>query len=291
MLTISLNCIKRTLTNFLTFIVIFTKSLLFSHNSAAACVNFIKGEAIQGGLIFYDSSHATEINLDGEPIIVNKENGFVVGFHRDDLAMRTIEGLCKDGSPFSFEIQPSKRHYKIQKIDGLAPEMVTPPTHVLEQIANDFKMVKKARSIKGNSTDYFTNGFNWPVYGTITSIYGDQRILNGKPRQPHFGIDIAAPLGEPVAATASGHVVMAEKLYFTGWTVIISHGDYISSTYSHLNTISVKTGENIKRGEKIGTVGSTGRSTGPHLDWRINLLDRRLDPLILVKIDNINTTY
>ena len=107
MLTISLYCIKRTLTNFLTFTIIFTKSLIFSNGSAAACVNFIKGEAIQGGLIFYDSSYATEINLDGEPIIVNKENGFVVGFHRDDLAMRTIEGLCKDGSPFSLKIQPS----------------------------------------------------------------------------------------------------------------------------------------------------------------------------------------
>ena len=162
--------------------------------------------------------------------------------------------------------------------------MVTPPENTLNRISIESKMVKEARSIKGNSTEYFRNGFDWPLNGIITGVYGSQRILNGKSRQPHFGIDIAAPAGTPVTASASGHVVMVENLYFSGWTIIISHGDYISSTYSHLQTISVQKGENINRGEKIGTVGSTGRSTGAHLDWRINWLDKRLDPELIANI-------
>lgn len=281
MLTISPNCIKRTLTNLITLTHILTLSFLFSFNPAFACINLVKGKAIQGGLILFDSNDAIEIKVDGKLVSVNKENGFVIGFHRDEVALRTINGLCKDGSPFTVNLKPTQRNYQMQKIDGLPAKMVTPPAHVLARITNDYRMVKKARSIKGNSTDYFINGFDWPVNGVITGVYGSQRILNGKLKQPHFGIDIAAPIGEPVKATASGHIVMVKDLYFTGWTVIISHGDHISSTYSHLHTVSVQIGENIKRGQIIGTVGSTGRSTGPHLDWRINLLDRRLDPLIV----------
>ncbi len=282
MVTIRSGCIKRTLTNLITFTNIFAISLLFSMNSVDACIKLIKGKTIQGGLVLFDSNEAKEIKLDGDPVSLNNEKGFVVGFHKDELALRTIEGLCKDGSPFSLKLQPTERNYQTQKIDGLPKKMVTPPAHILERITNEYKLVKKARSFEGNSTDYFINGFDWPVNGTITGVYGSQRILNGTLKQPHFGIDIAAPIGEPVKATASGHIVMVEDLYFTGWTVIISHGDHISSTYSHLHTVTVQKGENIKRGQRIGTVGSTGRSTGPHLDWRINLLDRRLDPLIIL---------
>ena len=286
MVTIRPNCIKRTLTNLSTLTHIFTLSFFFfSFNPATACINLIKGKTIQGGLILFNSGSAIEIKLDGEQVALNSENGFVIGFHRDELASRTIEGLCKDGSPFTLNLRPTQRNYEIQKIEGLPAEMVTPPPHVLDRIAKDSKLVKKARSIKGKSIDYFINGFDWPVNGTITGVFGSQRILNGTPRQPHFGIDIAAPLGEPVLATATGHIVLAEDLYLTGWTVIIAHGDHISSTYSHLHSVYVQTGDEIKRGEKIGTVGSTGRSTGPHLDWRINLLYRRLDPLL---ISNMN---
>lgn len=287
MLTISSNCIKRTLLILFTLTQIFTLSIfLFSFKPATACINLVKGKAIQGGLILFNSGNAIEIKLDGKQVTLNSENGFVVGFHRDELASRMIEGLCKDGSPFSVNLRPTQRNYKIQKIEGLPTAMITPSSSVQNRIAKESKLVKKARSIKGKSADYFINGFDWPVNGTITGVYGSQRILNGTPRQPHFGIDIAAPLGEPVSASASGKIVMAEDLYFSGWTVIIAHGDYISSTYSHLHSVSVQTGDEIKRGEKIGTVGSSGRSTGPHLDWRINLLDRRLDPLIISNINN-----
>ena len=265
-------------------ISVFSIGLLFSFKSANACISVIRGEPVQGGLILFDSKKAKKIKLDSKLISLNQENGFVVGFHRDDQAARFITGICQDGSSFSLELKPTRRNYKIQKIDQLPNKMVTPPENTLNRISIESKMVKEARSIKGNSAEYFRNGFDWPLNGIITGVYGSQRILNGKSRQPHFGIDIAAPAGTPVTASASGHVVMVENLYFSGWTIIISHGDYISSTYSHLQTISVQKGENINRGEKIGTVGSTGRSTGAHLDWRINWLDKRLDPELIANI-------
>ncbi len=284
MVTITPDCFKQTFYNLVILISIFSIGLLLSFKSANACISMIRGEPVQGGLILFDSNKAKNIKLDSKLVSLNQESGFVVGFHRDDQAVRNITGICQDGSPFSLELKPTRRNYKIQKIDQLPNKMVTPPENTLNRISIERKMVKEARSKKGNSTDYFRNGFDWPLNGIITGVYGSQRILNGKSRQPHFGIDIAAPAGTPVTASASGHVVMVENLYFSGWTIIISHGDYISSTYSHLQTISVQKGENVNRGEKIGTVGSTGRSTGAHLDWRINWLDKRLDPELIANI-------
>ena len=284
MVTITPDCFKQTLYNLVILISIFSIGLLFSFKSANACISVIRGEPIQGGLILFDSKKATKIKLDSKLVSLNQESGFVVGFHRDDQAARIVTGICQDGSPFSIELKPTRRNYKIQKIDQLPNKMVTPPENTLNRISIESKMVKEARSIKGNSTEYFRNGFDWPLNGIITGVYGSQRILNGKSRQPHFGIDIGAPAGTPVTASASGHVVMVENLYFSGWTIIISHGDYISSTYSHLQTVTVQKGENINRGERIGTVGSTGRSTGAHLDWRINWLDKRLDPELIANM-------
>ena len=125
--------------------------------------------------------------------------------------------------------------------------------------------------------------FNGVESNRISGVYGSQRILNGKPRQPHYGIDIAAPKGTPVVAPADAVVRLAESdLYYTGGTLILDHGHGLSSAFLHLATVDVRVGESVRRGQKIGTVGSTGRSTGPHLDWRINWFDRRIDPAPLV---------
>lgn len=122
----------------------------------------------------------------------------------------------------------------------------------------------------------------WPAKGRISGVYGSQRILNGEPRRPHLGIDIAAPKGTPVQASAAGVVTLAEKdLYFTGGTIIVEHGHGLSSVYSHLSRIDVRKGQSVSRGQTIGAIGSTGRSTGPHLDWRINWYQERLDPMLL----------
>ena len=132
----------------------------------------------------------------------------------------------------------------------------------------------------------FHEGFVWPVTGPISSVYGSRRILNGEPRQPHYGIDIAAPTGRPIHATAGGIVRMAEKdLYYTGGTVIIDHGHGLSSTYLHMSRLDVAEGDRVERGETIGAVGATGRVTGAHLCFRYNWFDKRLDPALLLPED------
>ena len=124
----------------------------------------------------------------------------------------------------------------------------------------------------------------WPLKGIITGVFGSQRVLNGKPKRPHYGIDIAAKEGTEIIAPLDSIVRMAEKdLYYTGGTIMLDHGHGVTSVYSHLSKILVKVNENIKKGDIIGLVGSTGRSTGPHLDWRINWFEQRLDPSLLIK--------
>jgi murein DD-endopeptidase MepM/ murein hydrolase activator NlpD len=120
-----------------------------------------------------------------------------------------------------------------------------------------------------------------PVTGHITGVYGSQRILNGEPRQPHYGIDIAAPRGTPVTAPAGGRVTLVRDLYFSGWTILLTHGLGLNSAFLHLDSVTVAEGDEVARGAMIGTVGSTGRSTGPHLDWRLDWQGRRLDAALV----------
>jgi murein DD-endopeptidase MepM/ murein hydrolase activator NlpD len=175
-----------------------------------------------------------------------------------------------------------QRRYQVQRIDGLPAKMVTPPAAVIERIMRENKWIKAARQID-SPEPLFLSGWQWPAIGRISGVYGSQRILNGKPRQPHYGIDIAAPKGTSVVAPADAVVRLAESdLYYTGGTLILDHGHGLSSAFLHLATVDVRVGESVRRGQKIGTVGSTGRSTGPHLDWRINWFDRRIDPAPLV---------
>jgi murein DD-endopeptidase MepM/ murein hydrolase activator NlpD len=160
--------------------------------------------------------------------------------------------------------------------------MVTPPKKVLERIRRENRMIKKVRAVD-SATPHFLKGWIWPSKGRISGVYGSQRVLNGKPRRPHFGVDVAAPVGTPVVAPSDGVVTLVEKdLYYTGGTIIIDHGHGLSSAFLHMNDVTVKKGQAVKQGDRIGTIGKTGRATGPHLDWRINLFDARIDPQLLV---------
>jgi murein DD-endopeptidase MepM/ murein hydrolase activator NlpD len=125
--------------------------------------------------------------------------------------------------------------------------------------------------------------FIWPVTGRISGVYGSQRILNGKPKRPHYGVDIAAPTGTPVKAPADGVVSLVHNdMFYSGGTLIVDHGHGLSTTYMHLHKILVKKGQRVKQGDVIAQVGATGRVTGPHLHWGMNWFDTRLDPSLLV---------
>ena len=161
--------------------------------------------------------------------------------------------------------------------------MVTPPKSFYERIIKENKSIKEVRSLNSN-VDFVFQKFSWPTKGIISGVFGSQRILNGKPKRPHYGIDIAAKKGTAIVAPTESIVRMAEKdLYYTGGTIMLDHGHGLTSVYSHLSSINVKVGDKVLKNQKIGEVGSTGRSTGPHLDWRVNWFDQRLDPLLLLE--------
>ena len=261
-------------------------SIAVTTNSAARAdsailLKLLSGKAVQGGMLVFQTKAGTKIVLDGLELPVSTDGLFVLGFHRDDVNPQELLAMDASGKTAKLTLTPEMRDWEIQRIDNLPTNMVTPPEAVITRIKNDIKNVKAARAVISDFDDVLKNGFVWPVWGRISGIYGAQRILNGKPRQPHYGIDIATPSGVAVRAAGAGRVTMAMDLYFTGGTVIIDHGFGLNSTYSHLKDMYVRPGDMITRGGVIGSVGSTGRSTGPHLDWRINWRNKRLDPLLI----------
>ena len=242
----------------------------------------LTGNFIQGGLVIGKTNSSALINFKNRELRKSKDGLFVIGFGRDhpQNANLTLE-VNKKLITKSFKIQ--KRIYKTQKINGLQKKMVTPPKSFWDRIKKENKIIKKVRSLNSN-VDFVFQKFTWPAQGIITGVFGSQRILNDKPKRPHYGIDIAAKKGATVVSPTESIVRMAEKdLYYTGGTIMLDHGHGLTSVYSHLSSINVKVGDKILKNQKIGEVGSTGRSTGPHLDWRVNWFDQRLDPLLLLE--------
>ena len=239
------------------------------------------GKFIQGHFILGKTSPDSLIKIDDKKVKVSKEGFFVFGLDRDRKFDVTIS-VTNSNSNKKIIKKVLKRKYKIQRIDGLDEKKVTPPEEVYSRIKKENNKIGKARSINSD-LDFFKNKFIMPVDGIISGVYGSQRILNGKPKWPHYGIDIAAKQGTEIKASGSGIVTMSESdLYYTGGTIIMDHGHGISTIYSHLEKLMVKVGDKIEQGEIIGTVGSTGRSTGPHLDFRVNWFQTRLDPMSIM---------
>ena len=254
-------------------------TLLFAFSAYAAEINgatVLRGAAIEGGLIIARTAAGTIVTVDDEIIPTTPDGLFIVGFHRDSDQPVAITITQPDGTSQLTVLTPEQRNYDIQRIDGLQQNMVTPPDSVFARIKSDQAAVAAARQKAATSGDFW-QGIDWPVTGGISGVFGSQRILNGKPRQPHYGIDIAAPRGTPVQAPASGLVTLVKDLYFSGWTVIINHGLGLNSTFLHMDHVLISPGDSVARGDIIGTVGSTGRSTGPHLDWRLDWQGRRID--------------
>ena len=222
-----------------------------------------KGKFIQGHFIIGQTEPNSKIIIDKKEIKVSKNGFFVFGIDRDrkfDILITKIS----NGKKEKIVKKVFKRKYKIQKIDGLPENKVTPPEEVYKRIKKENNAIGEARAINSD-LNYFKNKFIMPLDGIITGVYGSQRILNGKPKWPHYGIDIAAKQGTHIKSSADGIVTMAEDdLYYTGGTVIMDHGHGISTIYSHLENVLVSLGDKINQGDIIGTVGSTGRSTGPH---------------------------
>ena len=254
-----------------------------AQQSQTATINgadVITGSAIEGGLIIARTMPGSRVEIDGTAVPVSGTGLFLVGFHHQSDAPQTIDITNGDGARHSTVLTVVQRDYAIQRIDGLEPKMVTPPEDVIKRIKRDAKAVREARTRIAPLGD-FVDGFDWPVSGRISGVFGSQRILNGKPRAPHYGIDIAAPKGTAVLAPASGRVTLVMDLYYSGWTILVAHGLGLNSSFLHLDQVAVSTGEQVARGALLGWVGSSGRSTGPHLDWRLDWQGRRLDAALV----------
>ncbi|MDD3877584.1 MAG: M23 family metallopeptidase [Bacteroidales bacterium] len=265
-------------------------SICFFFNTLYAQENDIVliGNPIQGHLIIGNAINASSVFLNNEPLLLSEEGVFVFGFDRDDTGKFTVKVIFSDGVTKEKELYVSNRAYDIQRINQLEEKYVSPPPELMERINRERDTILEARkSIDTTQTPYYLSGFLRPVEGgRISGVFGGQRILNGEPKSPHNGIDIALPTGTPVYAMTDGIVCLrADNFHYNGNFILLDHGQGLNSVYVHLNKILVEDGQKVFKGQLIGEVGSTGRSTGPHLHWGVQWYKKRIDPQALLDMN------
>ena len=237
----------------------------------------ITGALEQGSLAFGAAPPGSQAALDGRPLRVTTDGRFVFGFGPDQTKPSLVTVRYPDGGGDSRSFTPTKRQYEIQRVNGLPQETVTPPPQVIARINREAERIYLARfNVTGGSD--FLSGFDWPAPGIESGVFGSQRIDNGVAVAPHFGVDMAAPVGTPIHAPAAGSVTISDDYYLDGGFTLMDHGQGVSTCYLHQSKRLVKVGDSVKRGQLIGHVGQTGRATGPHLHWAMNWFQVKLDP-------------
>ena len=238
----------------------------------------------QGALIVGKTAPENQVMLNGKAIKVSKAGDYALGFSRDEKNNSELVIIKPDGSQEKQLLKPLKREYNIQRVTGISKKIMNPNKKAISRVGEDNKKIRAARKIDSDLTA-FAEGFIAPIEGTITGVYGSQRYYNGVPKTPHYGLDYAGKTGDPVKAPADGTVLMyVPDMFYSGGTMIIDHGHGVSSTFLHLSDSYVKVGDNVSKGQLVAAVGASGRATGPHLDWRINWFNMRLDPALVLKL-------
>ena len=242
----------------------------------------LTGEMTQGALIRGQTTKNAQVSLDGRSIAISPEGKFIFGFEREASLQSELKIKHADGRLEIKELHISARQYPLQKVYGIAQSITQPnPAHIARSQL-DSQHTSDARKIN-TRLNYAFADFIWPITGRITGVYGSQRAYNDIPGSPHYGIDVAAPVGAKVVAPASGYISLAvDDMFYSGGTIIINHGYGLSSSFLHLSKLRVLPGQFVNQGDVIGEVGATGRASGPHLDWRINWFEMRLDPATIM---------
>ena len=245
----------------------------------------LTGRFVQGGHALGRTWPRALIFVDGESLTAASADGvFIVGFDREAAGSVQIEARLGDRTARRIlDIAPGQ--FPSTSVNGLPPSTVEPSDpELLARIQREI-VIKTEGFASRIDADHFRDGFDWPLEGfRVTSRWGSQRVLNGTPARPHYGIDLAAPQGTVIRAPAAGRVTLAQPgLHFEGGLVLIDHGQGLITAYLHQSRIDVVAGQDLSRGEPVGRVGMTGRATGPHLCWRMKWRDRNLDPSLLVK--------
>jgi murein DD-endopeptidase MepM/ murein hydrolase activator NlpD len=237
---------------------------------------------MQGALVVGRVAAGTRVEFEERELRVGADGRFVVGFGREQPREATLALVHPDGRRESRKLEILPRRFDIQRIDGLPPRMVEPSEEDLARIKRDNQLIGAARR-RDSPEAMWASGWMWPVEGRISGVWGSQRVLNGQPRRPHFGVDVAMPTGTPVVAPANGIVSLAEAdLYFTGGTIMLDHGHGVSTIYAHLSAVESELGRRVRRGEQIGRIGATGRVTGPHLHLGMNWFATHVDPALVL---------
>lgn len=252
----------------------------------------LEGSFAQGGILFGQTEIGASVKLDGEDVLVDNDGRFLIGFGRDSALTALLVVTLPDGAVERRSIEIEDRDFPVQRIDGIDQSKVSGFTkEQLAKIAVDTELKRAARKTSHELADWSV-GFDWPLTGRISGVFGSQRILNGEPKRPHSGLDIAAPTGTPIRAPAPGIVRLAEEdMYFEGGLVLLDHGHWLESAFLHMSRIDVEPGQRVEKGDIIGAVGATGRVTGPHLHWSLKWAGRLVDPqLTLDPMKNIRAT-
>lgn len=242
----------------------------------------LTGEWQQGGVIIGKVPQGTQVEYRGKKLHISPSGEFVIGLGRDAAEQASFFTIDNNALRKEHKFAVKKRTYNIQKVTGVPQQTVEPDPAQVERAKREAQMAADAR--KGDlPLTFFAQKFEWPLIGPVTGVYGSQRFYNGVPNSPHYGVDIAKPVGTLVKAPAGGVVTLVHPdMFFSGGTLIIDHGHGLSSTFIHLSEVLVEKGDAIIQGQIIAKVGKTGRATGSHLDWRMNWFEERVDPQLLV---------
>jgi murein DD-endopeptidase MepM/ murein hydrolase activator NlpD len=264
------------------FLLRLVASLALACVSTCALSLELRGEWQQGGVIIGKVESGMQVEYQGKRLRLSPQGEFVFGLGRDAGSKAILATIDQDGirKRHVFTVKPRK--YNIQRVTGVPQKTVEPDPAQVERAKREAQMAADARK-QDLPLVFFAQPFQWPLQGRISGVYGSQRVYNGVPGSPHYGVDIARPVGALVQAPAGGKVTLVHPdMFFSGGTLIIDHGHGLSSTFIHLSEILVKKGDAISQGQPIAKVGQTGRATGPHLDWRMNWFEERVDPQLLV---------
>lgn len=238
----------------------------------------------QGGYYVGKIAGGDKVTFHGERVKISPDGYFVIGLGWKYKAKANIRVDHKAGGHTMYQLDVKPHDYDVEEINGLPSKYVAPPKAVQTRIARDAAEVRKARTTDSDLQN-FKEEIIWPVKGRISGRFGNHRILNGEPRSPHTGLDIAPGQGALIVAPLGGKVTLVSDQYLTGNTMIIDHGHGISSVYAHMEKAIAKQGQVVGQGDPIGTVGMSGRATGPHLHWGINWYGERLNAGIALGIE------
>ncbi|HXL98834.1 MAG TPA: M23 family metallopeptidase [Rhizomicrobium sp.] len=235
------------------------------------------GSTMQGGLAVGKTEPGAAITVDAKPVRVSSRGDFAFGFAYDQKTPSIVAARYADGTTETHDVTPTARQYETQSVNQLPQKFVTPPPEDEARVHREHERLAQARLVDSDM-DWFAEPLDWPAKGIISGVFGSQRILNGVPSAPHFGVDIAGGQGAPIHAPANATVLMAEDFFLEGGFTLLDHGHGVFTEYLHQSKFLVKPGDSVARGQPIGEIGMSGRATGPHLHWAMNWFQVRLDP-------------